>query len=271
MGKSCPKCLRIATEKLSMAENFSDRLKAARARRGWVQADLARELDVSPGSVGNWESGQNTPGHRTIVRLSEILGTTVGWLMTGEISGTTGGNDENPAWVSDLEQRLRGQPEPARRRLLAAFHSILDAVEPLQLGVSIPRGSPAADLPPVASDVLRSEPHRNHPGAPATEGPGSGARPRRPELSAAEMEEMAAEAEQAAGLAPAGGSPTSANTPWPNASGSRPSGPVPPGSSRGTGAPGTAPGGSAASSEVRRRPHAPAPPNPDPSRATRRS
>lgn len=139
MGKSCPEKLRKATEMLSGTENFSGRLRIARAKQGWVQADLARELGVSPGSVGNWESGQNTPSHRMLKRLSELLGTSVGWLLNGEASAPASVEPrEGCPWLSDLEQRLRDLPEWRRRRVLAGFHAVLDAVEPVEHGQRAP-------------------------------------------------------------------------------------------------------------------------------------
>lgn len=140
---------------LSGTENFSGRLRIARAKQGWVQADLARELGVSPGSVGNWESGQNTPSHRMLKRLSELLGTSVGWLLNGEASAPASVEpSEGCPWLSDLEQRLRHLPEWRRRRVLAGFHAVLDAVEPVEHGQPAP-GQP--DIRVAEREELRPE------------------------------------------------------------------------------------------------------------------
>ena len=54
-------------------KSFSERLVAARKRAGYTQEGLAKELNVSKGAVGNWESGRNEPRPEQLRRLCEIL------------------------------------------------------------------------------------------------------------------------------------------------------------------------------------------------------
>jgi transcriptional regulator with XRE-family HTH domain len=67
------------------AQLFPMRLRGARVRRGWNQEDLAKELKVSKGSVGNWESGANIPTPAGLKRLADVLGVSIDFLL-----GTTG-------------------------------------------------------------------------------------------------------------------------------------------------------------------------------------
>jgi transcriptional regulator with XRE-family HTH domain len=64
---------------------FPMRLRGARVRRGWNQEDLAKELNVSKGSVGNWESGANIPTPAGLKRLADTLGVSIDFLL-----GTSG-------------------------------------------------------------------------------------------------------------------------------------------------------------------------------------
>jgi transcriptional regulator with XRE-family HTH domain len=64
---------------------FPMRLRGARVRRGWNQEDLAKALEVSKGSVGNWESGANIPTPAGLKRLADTLGVSIDFLL-----GTTG-------------------------------------------------------------------------------------------------------------------------------------------------------------------------------------
>jgi transcriptional regulator with XRE-family HTH domain len=75
----------MSTEKLKKVEDaFSERLKRLRKERGWSQEDLAARLDVSPGSVGNWEIGPSTPHVRTLKKIAALFEVEVYYLLEGE-------------------------------------------------------------------------------------------------------------------------------------------------------------------------------------------
>jgi transcriptional regulator with XRE-family HTH domain len=75
----------MSTTKLRKVEEaFSDRLKMLRKERGWSQEDLAAKMDVSPGSVGNWEMGPHQPHPRTLKKLAGLLEVEVTYLTHGE-------------------------------------------------------------------------------------------------------------------------------------------------------------------------------------------
>ena len=48
-------------------------IRDARIRKGMTQADLADNIGVSQGAVGQWEQGMTTPRPRHIVKLSALL------------------------------------------------------------------------------------------------------------------------------------------------------------------------------------------------------
>ncbi|MDR1705682.1 MAG: helix-turn-helix transcriptional regulator, partial [Clostridiales bacterium] len=55
-------------------ETFSDRLKAARERKGMMQRDVADVLGCAPTSLTNWEHGKVQPSLEVLARLCEVLG-----------------------------------------------------------------------------------------------------------------------------------------------------------------------------------------------------
>jgi transcriptional regulator with XRE-family HTH domain len=75
----------MSTAKLrKIEETFSERLKMLRKERGWSQEDLATRMDVSPGSVGNWEIGPYEPHPKTLKKLAGLLEVEVAFLTRGE-------------------------------------------------------------------------------------------------------------------------------------------------------------------------------------------
>ena len=48
-------------------------IRDARIRKGMTQADLADNIGVSQGAVGQWEQGMTIPRPKHIVRLSTLL------------------------------------------------------------------------------------------------------------------------------------------------------------------------------------------------------
>jgi transcriptional regulator with XRE-family HTH domain len=75
----------MSTPKLKKVEDtFSERLKMLRKERGWSQEDLATKLNVSPGSVGNWEIGPYEPHPKTLKVLAALFEVDVPYLLRGE-------------------------------------------------------------------------------------------------------------------------------------------------------------------------------------------
>ena len=64
-------------------DTVGERLKAARAARGWTQAHLGLAADLSTGTVGNIEAGiRQAKG--SLPLLAKALGISHNWLAYGE-------------------------------------------------------------------------------------------------------------------------------------------------------------------------------------------
>lgn len=53
---------------------LADRVRAARAAKGWTQADLAKRLQWHPSWVSQIECGQREPNARNLALLAGALG-----------------------------------------------------------------------------------------------------------------------------------------------------------------------------------------------------
>jgi len=72
-------------------KTLSERLKHARAEKGWSQGHLAAAAGVAPSTIGNIEQGTRL-SKGSIPQLAEALGVSYKWLANGE--GDM--NNENP-------------------------------------------------------------------------------------------------------------------------------------------------------------------------------
>lgn len=63
---------------------LADKIIALRKKNGWSQEELAEKMDVSRQSVSKWEGAQSVPDLDKIVRLSQIFGVTIDFLLKDE-------------------------------------------------------------------------------------------------------------------------------------------------------------------------------------------
>jgi transcriptional regulator with XRE-family HTH domain len=67
------------------------RLRVAIEAIGETQAEVARELHVSPTKLGNWLRGDHYPGHWFIKCFCDRYGVSTEWIMRGIVSEGTSG------------------------------------------------------------------------------------------------------------------------------------------------------------------------------------
>ena len=109
----------MSTAKLKKVEDsFSERLKMLRKERGWSQEDLATRLDVSPGSVGNWEIGPYVPHPKTLTKLAALFEVDVPYLLQGKKEVSPAAMREKlPEYQTVNLAELLSEVEDARERL----------------------------------------------------------------------------------------------------------------------------------------------------------
>lgn len=60
---------------------FNTLLKELRAKNGMTQGQLAKAAGVSPGNVGDWESGKSKPGYNALASLTRIFDVSADYLL----------------------------------------------------------------------------------------------------------------------------------------------------------------------------------------------
>ena len=107
---------------------FNVLLKELRSQHGMTQGQLAKAAGVSPGNVGDWESGKSKPGYNALAALARIFEVSADYLLELETP---------PAKTSDdlerikLEQGLScdGSPLEAEEADLIAMFRLLPSYE----------------------------------------------------------------------------------------------------------------------------------------------
>lgn len=85
-------------------DNFAERLVRLRKRAGFNQEDLASEIGVSIDSIRRWEGGKQEPRLSDLIRITQVLGTTI-----NELAG------ENTEHVPEITQEKVIKPRQSRR------------------------------------------------------------------------------------------------------------------------------------------------------------
>lgn len=67
----------------ALRQAFGARVKQLRKNRGWSQKQLAGQLDIRFQLLNKYEGGQHIPPAETLIKLADVLGTTVDYLLTG--------------------------------------------------------------------------------------------------------------------------------------------------------------------------------------------
>lgn len=122
-----------------MPENIGRLIKEALERMGYTQAQLARELDVTPATVNNWISGRTSPSGKNRTELERVLGPfrpqqseVARWLRRERDRAGLTQNElalrakVTPATISNIE---RGDTTPQRGTIAKLANA---------LGVSVP-------------------------------------------------------------------------------------------------------------------------------------
>jgi transcriptional regulator with XRE-family HTH domain len=83
---------------LSMAQppGLGDRIREARASKGWKQRELASEVEVEPITVSRWERGATTPDLDVIRLVAEATGKPLSYFIA----------DEQPRATEDAVEKL---------------------------------------------------------------------------------------------------------------------------------------------------------------------
>lgn len=89
---------------------IAEKIKALRTARGWTQAELARQLNITRNGVNSWEQGLSMPSPAFLVELAKTFSVTTDYLLGLErlnIINVAGLRERDIAVLAELADRLR--------------------------------------------------------------------------------------------------------------------------------------------------------------------
>ena len=85
---------------------FHENLKALRKDRGLSQEELAARLHVVRQTISKWEKGLSVPDAEILLRLAEVLDTTVSRLLGAEVPEDEADRDRLAEQLSRINEQL---------------------------------------------------------------------------------------------------------------------------------------------------------------------
>ncbi|MGM9613608.1 MAG: helix-turn-helix domain-containing protein [Butyricicoccus sp.] len=88
---------------------LGERIRRLRTGARMKQSDLAQRLGVSTSAVGMYEQGRREPPYHVLLKLSELFGVSVDWLLAREENAVSARSDDFSDMLSAFHQQLRQQ------------------------------------------------------------------------------------------------------------------------------------------------------------------
>jgi transcriptional regulator with XRE-family HTH domain len=97
---------------------LGDRIRQARAEKGWKQRELASEVEVEPITVSRWERGATTPDLDVLRLVAEATGKPISYFVAEEKDRTAAaGSDAAVRKLERAAEKLSAQAERIERLL----------------------------------------------------------------------------------------------------------------------------------------------------------
>lgn len=103
---------------------FNSLLKELRVQYGLTQSQLPKEAGVSPGNVGDWESGKSKPGYNALAALARIFEVSADYLLELDISPAKT-NDNLSSYKVEQGLSCDGSPLDEEEVDLVAMYRLL--------------------------------------------------------------------------------------------------------------------------------------------------
>ena len=112
-------------------QRLGERIRAARAEKGWKQKHLAAHVDVEPITISRWERGATSPDLEVISQVAEATGKPLSYFV--------GDEEEQPAAGSSALDDAAARIEAAALQIATEADRIASLLEQLRADPNRPR------------------------------------------------------------------------------------------------------------------------------------
>lgn len=119
----------------SVAEGLGDRLSRLRRAKGWNQTELGKRMGVRGSHISKLERGSVIPRADILPRLSEVLGVSADYLLTGRSFGEM----QRDYRLRERVELLETLPEPQRNHLIEFLDALVSAHQTLKKAQEAPK------------------------------------------------------------------------------------------------------------------------------------
>ena len=105
---------------LNFAKEMGHRITIQRKRRGYTQEQLAELADVSPQLISTAETGARTISSEKLYRISNALGVSADYLLTGEFS------EKDETYLSEMLNKATPNQKAAIEKICQAIFELND-------------------------------------------------------------------------------------------------------------------------------------------------
>jgi transcriptional regulator with XRE-family HTH domain len=121
----------LYTQDMAEKPQVGEKIRAARAGKGWKQKHLAAQVDVEPITVSRWERGATTPDLEVLNRVAEATGKPVSYFV--------GKRGEPQAGASSALEQAADRIEAAALHIAGEADRIAELLEELRAELGRPR------------------------------------------------------------------------------------------------------------------------------------
>jgi transcriptional regulator with XRE-family HTH domain len=90
---------------------LGEKLKSLREEKGYMQRDVARELDIAPNTLSGYETDNRKPDSETLKKLSDYYNVSIDYLLGSDLMS----DDELPENIRAVARDLMELPEENRK------------------------------------------------------------------------------------------------------------------------------------------------------------
>lgn len=108
---------------------MGNRIRALRKDNGLTMKQLGKKIGLAESTISQYETGKRNPDNETLLKLGEIFGVTVGYILGSEEKEIAPGEQALTEGEKTLLELFRKIPSEQQEMVLQMIHAALNAAK----------------------------------------------------------------------------------------------------------------------------------------------